>query len=219
MYGMPWLEGNLAPELHHRTTIVGFRGGRRRPSPGDRILSGACRGTLHSLHVSKGDWGNRDAEGWLNLIETDGVPNADDAIYLNGRSESQIGTVTSVVPDRGPAVEKQFGPIPLAMFVQGAKNLRRGFAGFAASDARDIRLIDLSALAAFARLDRITLVTSDRNSLWNRDSIDRMYEWLRRDVPADKLAKHVLPRYGHQDLLWGELASRDVFPKIHEGLK
>ncbi|HEY6555695.1 MAG TPA: hypothetical protein VI072_00420, partial [Polyangiaceae bacterium] len=39
------------------------------------------------------------------------------------------------------------------------------------------------------------------NQLWHRDSIDRMYDWLRRD-PRVRVTKRVFERYGHQDLWW-----------------
>ncbi len=30
------------------------------------------------------------------------------------------------------------------------------------------------------------MITGDLNSLWHRDSIDRLYEWLRRGVKTDQ---------------------------------
>ena len=67
----------------------------------------------------------------------------------------------------------------------------------------------------------LTLITGDLNSLWHRDSIDTMYEWLRRGRRADqprRLDKQVLASYGHQDLHWGSGAPDDVFPRILRGL-
>jgi hypothetical protein len=81
---------------------------------------------------------------------------------------------------------------------------------------------DYSYLNRAAFKDRVlTLITGDLNSLWHRDSIDTMYEWLRwgrnRDQPR-KLRKHVLNGFGHQDLYWGADAPEHVFPLILEGL-
>jgi hypothetical protein len=67
----------------------------------------------------------------------------------------------------------------------------------------------------------VTLITGNENQVWHRDSIDRMYEWLRRELPLSHrphVRKHVLPLYGHQDLLWGSKAAMDVYPSIEEGL-
>ena len=77
-------------------------------------------------------------------------------------------------------------------------------------------LLGQKAREQFAALDRITLITGAKNRLWQRDSIDRMYEWLRRPARAEdkQVVKHVLRGYGHQDLLWGKNSKEDVYKKI-----
>ena len=132
---------------------------------------------------------------------------------------------------------KQFGAIPLRMYVHGARNSRRGWAagyqgedleGFAppakgreAKDGEESSETGPSAHQRFCELKRLTLITGDRNQLWHRDSIDRMYEWLRRGQPThdDKFRKVIRRGYGHQDLLWGRDASQHVFPDIERGLR
>ncbi|MEN8181686.1 MAG: alpha/beta fold hydrolase [Myxococcota bacterium] len=132
---------------------------------------------------------------------------------------------------------KQFGPIPLRMYVHAARNSRRGWAASYESEnefdlmepqqketepSNEKASADVSARERFDRLDRVTLITGDRNQLWHRDSIDRMYEWLtrgtRRPSLRDKYKKVIKRGYGHQDLLWGRDASRDVFSDILKGL-
>lgn len=137
---------------------------------------------------------------------------------------------------------RQFGAIPIRMYAQGAKNVRRGWAarfgandivtgetgvartGSMKSDPREF-LSEKSCRQFFDTLDRITLISGAMNRLWHRDSIDRMYEWLVRgniwsasSDPQTTIEKAILAQYGHQDLLWGVRARRDVFPHILRGL-
>ena len=114
------------------------------------------------------------------------------------------------------------------MFRHGADNIRRRQATFFAenpSTARDHdKFLDADAHQRYLDLieagGRVTLITGALNRLWHRDSIDLMYEWLCRGVPLGpgKLVKHILPTYGHQDLLWGRKSTCDVFPKIAAAL-
>ncbi len=125
-----------------------------------------------------------------------------------------------------------FGGMHLGLYLHAGQMVRRGFA--APLDAADV--IDRPRLGArFPRrvpiveangyLDvthflrhRITLITGAQNRLWHRDSIDLMYEWLRSNG-CRHVDKHVLPNYGHQDLLWGEAARGDVYPLIQGGIE
>ena len=83
-----------------------------------------------------------------------------------------------------------------------------------------------TAPVGFARLKELTLVTGHLNRLWHRQSVDRMYEWLIRDVKRcragdstrPRIEKVVLRGYAHQDLLWAPTAERDVFPTLAKGL-
>jgi cholesterol oxidase len=116
---------------------------------------------------------------------------------------------------------EQFGGIPLPMYLQAARNARRGWAAGFDANNEDVTLIGPEARAFFDGLSAITLVTGVRNQVWHRDSIDRMYEWLRRGPKRDdhRVHKEIVPDYAHQDLLWGERAHRDVFPSIEQGLR
>jgi hypothetical protein len=120
-------------------------------------------------------------------------------------------------------LSKQFGAIPLRMYLHAAKNVRRGWAApYDALNHSD--WIGPKARGRFDQLKFITLITGARNQLWHRDSIDRMYEWLSRGVRKPNthrptVTKHILPTYGHQDLLWGKRANEAVFKdKILSGL-
>jgi hypothetical protein len=138
----------------------------------------------------------------------------------------------------GAELPRQFGPIPLRMYVHGARNSRRGWAaGYGGTPLERFEPPDektgasreakkkptLSARERFDELERVTLITGDRNQLWHRASIDRMFEWLRRGTQSPALRekyKKVIKRgYAHQDLLWGCAAWRDVFPDIRDGLR
>ncbi|HEY6558299.1 MAG TPA: alpha/beta fold hydrolase, partial [Polyangiaceae bacterium] len=82
----------------------------------------------------------------------------------------------------------QFGAMPLSFLGHCARSVRRGFPPGSYTPE------------SFAGL-RVQLLTGNENQLWHRDSIDRMYDWLRRD-PRVRVTKRVFERYGHQDLWW-----------------
>jgi hypothetical protein len=67
---------------------------------------------------------------------------------------------------------------------------------------------------------RVTLISAADNRLWHRDSMDLMYEWLREHARGGSGAifKQVYPGYGLQELVWGDRARVEVFPKIARGL-
>ena len=132
------------------------------------------------------------------------------------------------IPDRIPAIHAgylptQFGYIPLQFLIHCCQNLRRGHAAAFVPASTGPLPPDTRYLQRRPFQDRrITLITGDLNSLWHRDSIDTMYEWLRRGRQAEQplsLQKHVVPDFGHQDLYWGVDAPGTVFPKILEGLR
>jgi cholesterol oxidase len=121
------------------------------------------------------------------------------------------------------ALGTQFGYIPLQLLLHCCQNLRRGHGGQYVADSggltlpRDERYLRREAFRGRA----VTLITGDVNSLWHRDSIDTMDEWLRRGRRADRprtLRKHVLADYAHQDLYWASKAPSDVFSLIRDGL-
>ena len=137
--------------------------------------------------------------------------------YFHGNLVEEIhgsDTVPAVLPDR-------FGAIPLHMFIHASRNVRHGHATVydrTRSDFHDEDFISDEALEHFAHLQKVTLVTGDLNQLWHRNSIDLMHEWLSRGMGREKLSKHVVRGYGHQDLLWGSDARRAVYETIGRGL-
>jgi cholesterol oxidase len=133
------------------------------------------------------------------------------------------------LPDNIPSIhedhlQSQFGYIPLQFLLHCSQNLRRGHCGrFVPNSGGSALPHDDSYLNhAQFRNRALTLITGNVNSLWHRDSIDTMYEWLRRGRKPEqplKLQKHVLNGFGHQDLYWGSDAPERVFPLIREGLR
>jgi hypothetical protein len=121
-----------------------------------------------------------------------------------------------------------FGAIPLHMYIHGARNIRQGYATIydptaPQSDpkASHPALLSDAARKNFLDLSRVTLITGACNRLWHRNSVDLMYEWLCRGASSDvsKISKVVVPKYGHQDLLWGPRSDSEVFPAIKAGLQ
>ena len=111
-----------------------------------------------------------------------------------------------------------FGGFPIQMYLHAARNLRAGQA--TTFDPKGPQIDWSKARNRFIELTNVTLITGALNRLWHRDSIDRMHEWLCRghSTALRKIRKHVLPRYAHQDLLWGKESPSDVYPLIGEGL-
>jgi hypothetical protein len=128
-----------------------------------------------------------------------------------------------------PELRNQFGAIPLHMYIHGARNTRRGRATYYVLPTDDPELASKRAAELlsddevrerFKAMKKVTLMTGALNRLWHRDSIDLMYEWLRRGVSKHpcQFTKRVFPEYGHQDLFWGKNSADDVFPTIKDGL-
>jgi pimeloyl-ACP methyl ester carboxylesterase len=112
---------------------------------------------------------------------------------------------------------RQFGRMPLATYMHCVQNLRRGWVAPWQVDDSDTSCLNPEP---FARR-KVTLITGEENQVWHRDSIDRMYEWLRRELDLrcrPHIRKHVLRGYGHQDLYWSAKAHTDVYPLIAAGL-
>jgi hypothetical protein len=107
-----------------------------------------------------------------------------------------------------------FGQIPVAHYAHAAQNALRGYAApfNVERDSLDMWESCLD-IAGFEGL-RIGLVTGRENVLWHRDSIDRMYDWLRRKLSDRQCRKCVFAGYAHQDLFWGKNAAADVFPTL-----
>jgi pimeloyl-ACP methyl ester carboxylesterase len=114
-------------------------------------------------------------------------------------------------------LDELFNRMPIVLFQHCGQNLRRGL--YAPLNQPE----DLFVLppAAKPRGDRfsmpVTLITGERNTLWHRESIDRMHEWLLSNGHKGAV-KHVIPGYAHQDLLWGKRSAREVYPHLADGL-
>jgi pimeloyl-ACP methyl ester carboxylesterase len=203
----------------------------------DQVLEGLLAGGQQLLHPTKG-WERsvctRDpGDGpWPPPLEDPyrvwlDTPLPDDcAVEICHRLSYMFGM--PFIPDKIPAIHAgylpaQFGYIPLQFLLHCCQNLRRGHAAPFVPSSTGPLPPDTRYLQRRPFQDRrITLITGDLNSLWHRDSIDTMYEWLRRGRRAEQplgLEKHVVPDFGHQDLYWGLDAPRLVFGKILEGLR
>lgn len=218
MYGPPYLEKQLVPEIHQETWSLSFHQGRCAPLVGQVVegeRSGAS-GELHDFQLKQGAWGKGDAAGVLWLVEASGQFQSSEKLKIG---QTFIASSTGARCDAAQLPD-QFGAIPLRMFLQAARNvLRQGRAGKFDDPLDDQGLIRDANRERFDGL-AITLITGRENQLWLSRGVDDMYEWLKNgpQKPGRRIRKWVLRDYGHQDLLWGKSARDDVFPKIREGL-
>ena len=199
-----------------------------RVKSGDYVLE-----RLWSAEVAKVDprpdteWPSELADiynNWPSALQPHPAPADDTMLFMCNRLSFMYGppylelNVGDMV-HAGGFLSKQFGAIPLRMYLHAAQNVRRGWAA-PYGVLSDTSLIGPEARRRFDELESITLITGARNQLWHRDSIDRMYEWLSRRPRNGRqttVRKHVLPTYGHQDLLWGRRANEAVFQDIIRG--
>jgi hypothetical protein len=114
---------------------------------------------------------------------------------------------------------RQFGAIPLPMYVHAAQCVRRRWAAPFNEDLHHDGYISDEARKRFGEMN-VTLITGAMNRLWHRDSVDRMYEWLRRGDrhSGGRIGKIIFPKNGHQDLLWGRNSWDEVFPRVAAAL-
>lgn len=149
----------------------------------------------------------------------------------------------NLTPDLHDAeLKKQFGTMNMLMYSHCTQNVRRGFAArydhrFVSGLGRTVDHLFERQMAALQNVEeygceeppdyldpthfagkQITLITGQQNRLWLHQSVDRMYRWLCDNLDPRRITRHVLPRYGHQDLVWGVNAQEDVFPLIVLGL-
>jgi hypothetical protein len=128
----------------------------------------------------------------------------------------------------GAPIESVFGPLHLGLYTQLGQMVRRGYA--APLDVRDqidrvrLRRRETARPAPVGYFERepfesfrITLLAAGDNGVWHRDSIDLMYEWLRRS-PTMRCDKLVIPDYNIQELYWGPKASVDVYRHVGDAL-
>ncbi len=120
-------------------------------------------------------------------------------------------------------LSRQFGRMPLTMYIHGTQNIRRGFAGPYRLDRESppVQQPDRTGAPLDHRPFRkmsLTLLTGALNTVWHRDSIDRMHAWLLDRNGPKGLKKVVVPDFGHQDLLWGGQKSQPIFAQVLEAL-
>ncbi len=152
---------------------------------------------------------------WLGSPELRGIDVVERAAFM-------FGNVLGPQPlgaDALAEIGSQFGGLHIGLYLHLGQMVRRGLV-----DSFDAP--ELGGTAATLRHDgfkgkRVTLITGAENRLWHRESIDRMHEWLLRGrsvgCPVDAV-KHVLPGFGHLDLLWGEAARNEVYSLVSRGL-
>lgn len=116
-----------------------------------------------------------------------------------------------------------FGPLHLGIYQHLGQMVRRGFAapqdenelpdrhrGEAAPN--DLDLIPFSN-------KKITMICAGRNQVWHRESLDMMYDWMRRSRSTrDRCKKIPVPGYNLQEILWHRNAERFIYPRIQEAL-
>jgi hypothetical protein len=128
----------------------------------------------------------------------------------------------------GKPVEDCFGPLHAGLYLQLGQMVRRGYSArynerdqidrfrlFNGYKARPAPRGDLNPVH-FSKYD-ITLIAATDNGVWHRDSIDLMYEWLRRD-PKVRCEKYIAQGYNIQELYWARSARETLYDVFAAGL-
>jgi hypothetical protein len=134
-----------------------------------------------------------------------------------------------LAPRISTLVDGVFGSLHVGLYIHLAQIVRRGFSGqydlqdhidrvrlYRGEQSRPAPRGDL-ILDPFVGYNKITLVGAGDNGVWHRDSIDLMYEWLRRD-PRIHCEKRVFAGYNIQELYWGSDAREKVYPYFAAGI-
>jgi pimeloyl-ACP methyl ester carboxylesterase len=161
-------------------------------------------------------------ELWRETVLSHGCSNSfcDRLWFLYGGDYRAMDMLA--IHDASPGgLRAHFGAMPVGLYRHAIENCRRGWAAPWDGGPGDVdRFLDPRRFEKRS----ITLISGTENQVWHRDSVDRMYEWLRRTWPHDKpedgriFRKRVFPRYGHIDLFWSSEAHREVFPYLVESL-
>jgi len=66
----------------------------------------------------------------------------------------------------------------------------------------------------------ILLLTGQENLVFIPKTMETTYNELIRLNPEQKgYELHIIPKYGHQDVLWGKKADKEIFPIFHRFLE
>ena len=227
MYGEPYQETNLAPEIHHRIAkvLLNPHGDLSYPLPkGTRVQTMEGYGNVARGELVQNYDGQQDEP--LMISRFHGDFRVRQKLAADGQS---IGDVRKVLEPEPALLPNLFGAMPVPLFQHAADNALAGVATEAGNSSGRLPRSWLETIAedpgpagpyeGFDALERLTLIGGGLNRLWHRDSIDRMADWLLRNPERpSNWSKVMLRDFGHQDLLWGETSKTDVFPKIRDGL-
>lgn len=112
------------------------------------------------------------------------------------------------------AASQHFGSMHLGLYLHAGQIVRRGYcAPMNASELAGARGAQSDLCPTHFRDKQVTLLAASNNHIWHRDSVDRMYEWLRNHGCSNS-TKHVLSGYNLQELLWSPSARSHVYPLI-----
>jgi hypothetical protein len=121
-------------------------------------------------------------------------------------------------------VRQYFGGLHMGLYLHSGQNVRRGYAARMNTPEMSNPMSASGVIAAsdldpqyFSRRKNFTLICPTNNQLWHRNSMDLMFDWL-RSCARSPCEKYAIPGYNLHELLWGEHAQRNVFPKIAAGL-
>jgi pimeloyl-ACP methyl ester carboxylesterase len=217
MLGEPYLEVNLVPEIHNTTLILEIEDSPSGTLPVGVLVRAETDAEIEGqlAHSFAGNGARRR----MVLCRHTGEFQIGQKLLADGQS---VGRVAARPVVSGPLLPDLFGAMALQFLIHGAENLRSGQATKFNSNP-PVPHIDgtASQYTGFDGLKRITLIGGGLNRLWHRDSIDRMAAWLERNpgVGSRSFVRHMLPNYGHQDLLWGRKSAEEVFPLIKAALR
>jgi pimeloyl-ACP methyl ester carboxylesterase len=217
MLGEPYRESNLVPEIHNTTLVLDVE-----DSPHETLPLGVMV-REESDTESEGELAHSftggDARQRMVLYRHKGRFGIGHKLLADGRP---VGRVASAPVVKKPLLPDLFGAMAIQFLIHGAENLRAG----QATDCNAIPPVPhingtAGQYAGFDGLKRLTLIGGALNRLWHRDSIDRMAAWLARNpgIGSRTFVRHMLPEYGHQDLLWGRKSAKEVFPLIKAALE
>lgn len=200
-----WLKGN---EHFIEEAWWGWRAAQKRKGPASFISPWAALGASAPQFAWPPDF-EKAFEAWKQTpLPHCERPFCQRACFMFGMPYRVDEGAMKAIHDGDPpqGLWRQFGRMPLGIYMHVVQNLRRGWAAPFDADDQDESSLDAAALLANRH---VTMLTGRENQVWHRDSIDRMNEWLLNEAPSlrDKFTKRVFESFGHQDLLWSSRAA------------